>query len=239
LARGLAATRRVLERTGMPALSFHPPLYPMPGWPRSQSARSALTAASARALGCEVTVFHAPKSRSMSTPRAQQYTAAIDAARDLGAANGFVVGLETTQRPADGRPPLLFDTLEYFLMYADDHGLSVTLDTCHAAAHGDDLIAVLDQIGPRLRNIHFSDCARRPHRAKPRTHLFPGTGDTVDLAAFVQALGQRGYTGLITCEVSPFALWSWSRRTIERRLAALHDFIATALAHTPAPAART
>jgi sugar phosphate isomerase/epimerase len=229
LARGLAATRRILERAGLPALSFHPPLYPVPGWPRSQLGRGRAAAESARELGCEVTVIHAPKSRSLATPRARQYIAAVENARDLGKAHGFVVGLETTQRPTDGRPPLLFDDLAYFLRFADDHGLCVTLDTCHAAANGDDLEAVLAQIGPRLRNIHFSDCRTRPRRKKPATHLPPGAGNTVDLAAFVRALGRSGYTGLITCEISPLELFDWSRRGMVRKLAAVHDFIAKAL----------
>lgn len=234
LARGLAATRRVLERAGMPALSFHPPLYPTPGWPRSQLGRGRAAAESVRELGCEVMVIHAPKSRTLATPRARQYIAAIEDARDLGKAHGFVVGLETTQRPTDGRPPMLFDDLAFFLRFADEHNLSVTLDTCHAAASGDDLPAVLAQIGPRLRNIHFSDCRTRPDHKKPATHLRPGTGNTVDLAAFVRALGHSGYTGLITCEVSPLELFAWSRRAMVRKLAATHDFIAKALASTAA-----
>ncbi len=230
LVRGLAATQRVLQRAGLAALSFHPPLYPLPGWPRSQMGRGLAAAHSARELGCEVTVIHAPKSRSLETPRARQYVAAVQAARDLGAAHGFVVGLETTQRPAAGNPPLLFDDLSYFMGFVETHDLSVTLDTCHAAANGDDLSTVLAQIGPRLRNIHFSDCRRVPGKRKPKTHVRPGRGNTVDLAAFVRELAARTYTGLITCEISPLELFALSRGEMVRRLAEVHDFIVDALA---------
>jgi|SRR6185437_12671389 len=230
LARGLAATGRLLQRAGLPALSFHPPLYPLPGWPRSQEGRGRAAAESARELGCEVVVIHAPKSRSLATPRAQQYIAAVDGARDLGAAHGFVVGLETTQRPTAGRPQMLFDDLSYFMRFADEHDLSVTFDTCHAAANGDDLAAVLDQIGPRLRNIHFSDCRLIPGKRKPQTHVRPGHGNTVDLAAFVRDLAARYYAGLITCEISPLELLAWPRREMVQRLAEARDFIADALA---------
>ena len=230
LLRGMATTRRIVERSGLQALSFHPPLLPLPGWPKTQMERGRATANCARELGCEVAVIHAPKSRSLATPRARQYIDAIQAAHTIGEANGFVIGLETTQRPWDGKPPLLFDDYDNFLRFADEHGLSVTLDTCHAAANGDDLLAVLGQIGPRLRNIHFSDATSAPPGQRPRTHVRPGMGNTTDLAAFVRALGQAGYTGLITCEVSPFEFHAWSLRAITRKLTATRAFIAEALA---------
>ena len=230
LARGMRVTQRILQRAGMQALSFHPPILPFPGWPRDQFWRGLTTAQHARDLGCEVAVIHAPKSRSLATPRARQYIAAIDAAQRVATDHGFVIGLETTQRPWDGKPPLLFDDLTYFLGFADDHDLSVTFDTCHAAASGDDLLAALHQIGPRLRNVHFSDCIRLGPGQKPKTHVIPGMGNTVDLAAFVRGLAARQYTGLITCELSPFELHAWPLRKIAQKLAASRAFIAEALA---------
>lgn len=230
LARGMQATQRTLRQVGLPALSFHPPLLPLPGWPRSQFWRGVTTAQHARDLGAEVAVIHAPKSRSLATPRARQYLAAIAAAQRVASEQGFVIGLETTQRPWNHKPPMLFDDLAYFLQFADNHRLSVTLDTSHAAANGDDLLAVLAQIGPRLRNIHFSDCTANGPGKKPRTHVTPGQGNTVDLAAFLRALAQQHYTGLITCELSPFEIHAWPLRDIAKKLAATRAYIADALA---------
>jgi sugar phosphate isomerase/epimerase len=230
LLRGMRVTERTLQRAGIPALSLHPPLYPFPGWPRDQFRRGVMTALRARDLGCEVAVIHAPKSRTLATPRARQYVAAIDAAHHLATEAGFVIGLETTQRPWDGKPPLLFDDLAYLLRFADEHRLSVTLDTCHAAANGDDLPTVLAAIGPRLRNIHFSDCISRGPGQKPHTHVRPGLGNTVDLAAFLGILAQSHYTGLITCELSPLDLQGWSLKGIRQKLAQTHDFIIQGLA---------
>ena len=233
LARGMRTTQRILQRAGMPALSFHPPLLPFPGWPRDQFWRGLTTAHHARDLGCEVAVIHAPKSHSLATPRAQQYIAAIDAAHRTATEHDFVIGLETTQRPWDGKPPLLFDDLTYFLGFADEHHLSVTFDTCHAAASGNDLLADLDHIGPRLRNIHFSDCLTLGPGKKPKTHVSPGQGNTVNLAAFVRALATHRYTGLITCELSLFELHDWSLNKITQKLATSRAFIAEAWASAP------
>lgn len=230
LARGKVAMARTVARAGIPALSFHPPLYPFPGWPRTQAGRAAATMAHARALGSAVAVIHAPKSWSLATPRALQYIAAIDAAQAFGAAHGIAIALETTQKPWDGRPPLLFDDLGYFMHFVTAHALAVTLDTSHAAANGADLPAVLGQIGPRLRNIHFSDCGPLIPGRKPQTHLRPGLGTAVDLAAFTRELGRTGYTGLITLEIAPLELRPWSLPTISRRLAEARAFVVAALA---------
>lgn len=230
LARGKAAMARIVARAGIPALSFHPPLYPFPGWPLTQAGRAEATMEHARALGSALAVIHAPKSWSMATPRALEYIAAIDAAQTFGAAHGIVIGLETTQKPWDGRPPMLFDDLSYFMRFVAAHDLAVTFDTSHAAANGDDLPIVLGQIGARLRNIHFSDCGPVIPGQRPKTHLRPGMGTAVDLAAFTRDLTRTGYTGLITLEISPLELRPWSLPAISRRLAQARAFVAAALA---------
>ncbi len=245
LVRGMAATQRIIARSGMPALSYHPPLYPFPGWPRGQVEGIMSVAQGAQALGCEVAVVHAPKGYSLATPRAQRYVAGIGAGQAHATRHGFVIGLETTQRPV-AKPPMLFDDLDTFLGFTDEHQLSVTLDTCHAAANGDDLLALLPRLGARLRNIHLSDCLRDAAgtgpsgsdppsgRRKPRTHRMPGSGNTVDLAAFLGALSRTRYTGLITLEIAPSDLGWWPPSRLARRLAEARAYVATALAADPA-----
>jgi sugar phosphate isomerase/epimerase len=228
LARGLAATQRIITRSGLPALSYHPPLYPFPGWPRGQEESIMSVAQGARALGCEVAVVHAPKGYSLATPRAQCYVAGIGAGQAYAAQHRFVIGLETTQRPV-AKPPMLFDDLDTFLEFADEHQLAVTLDTCHAAANGDDLLDLLPRLGSRLHNIHLSDCLRDASRPKPRTHRMPGAGNTVDLAAFLGALSQTGYAGLITLEIAPAYLGWWPPSRLAGRLAEARAYVAAAL----------
>lgn len=228
LARGMAAMGRVVARAGLPTLSVHPPLYPFPGWPRDQRAAILAVVEGAQQLGGAVGVIHAPKSRSLLTPRARQYIAALDEAQALAERAGVVIGLETTQRPRS-KQPLLFDDLRYFLAFTDTHDLSVTLDTCHAGANGDDLLVVLDQIGPRLRNIHYSDVRIGDPHNKPATHQFPGTGNRVDLAVFTNALSRGGYGGLITLEIAPTVVGLWPPKRLVRRLTAAREFISRAL----------
>jgi sugar phosphate isomerase/epimerase len=183
----------------------------------------------AQALGCGVAVVHAPKGYSLATPRAQQYVAGIGAGQAYVAQHGLVIGLETTQRPV-GKPPMLFDALDTFLRFADEYQLAVTLDTCHAAANGDDLLALVQRLGSRLRNVHLSDCRREPSRPKPLTHRMPGEGNTVDLEEFLGALSQTGYVGLITLEIAPSDLGWWPPSRLAKRLTEARAYVTTALA---------
>jgi len=235
LARTTTAIERIVRRVGLPILSYHPPLYPFPGWPRNQKAGMLAVVEGARALGAEVAVIHAPKGYSLTTPRALQYVAGITAAREQAALYDVVIGFETTQCAHDGKPAMLFDDLTLFLDFARQHDLSVTFDTAHAGANGDDLVAVLERIGPRLRNIHLSDCrmeTSRDGRPQPKTHLIPGDGNTGDIPAFLAALGSSGYGGLITLEVSPFALGLWPPATLSQRLIAMREYVEQRLAAT-------
>jgi sugar phosphate isomerase/epimerase len=228
LIRGWAAIGRVAERSGLPVLSFHPPLYPFPGWPRDQKKGMLQVIEGAHALGGSLGVIHAPKGYSLSTPRAQQYVDGIDRAREKAVQHGITIGLETTQRPVKKRP-MIFDDLDFFLHFTNEHDLNVTLDTSHAAANNDDLLDVLKQIGHRLQNIHFSDCRFSTKETKPQTHLVPGKGNSVDLVAFTQALMQANYTGLITLEISPTQFSLWSPRKLVKELATAREFVISAL----------
>jgi sugar phosphate isomerase/epimerase len=238
-ARGIAWVERVFARADLPALSFHPPLYPIPGWPwRNMLAGMLRVVHGARRLGCEVAVVHAPRARLPITPRMQRYVRSLDLVQTLAAGSGIAIGLETTQRPSDGRAPLLMDDLDVFVSFADQHHVGVTLDVSHALANGDDLLALLDCIGSRLVNVHYSDCRRRASGHKPRTHLLPGTGgDPALLTAFTQELARCGYTGPITLEVSPLELGVLSPRTAERRLSQACAFVRAALAREDQTAA--
>ncbi len=236
--RGMSALAQTTAHVGLPILSVHPPLYRFPGWPRDyREAMRQVVDATGR-LGAEVAVIHAPKSRTLASPRARRYVAALDAACALAQGQGNVIGLETTQRPLSGKPPMLFDDLPFFLDFVDQHSLAVTLDTSHAGANGEELAATLAAIGPRLRNIHFSDVTVLDTLRKPQTHRMPGSGNRVDLANFVQRLAQAGYQGVFTLELAPGEVGLWPPRTIIRRLRQARDFIVDAW-DSVAPIARS
>jgi len=221
-------TQRNVLRVGLPILSIHPPLLRFPRWPRSQLGGMVYVVAAARDFGAELVVIHAPKSYSLTTPRAQQYIAAIDIVRELAASNNITIGLETTQKPID-HPPRLFDDMTAFLEFTDAHALGVTFDTCHAAANQDDIVAMVERIGQRLGNVHFSDCTKVGD-ARPHTHRFPGSGNTSDLMAGVAALQRSQYRGMITLEISPTELLLLSPRQLVKQLSAAREYVVQALA---------
>src|SRR5581483_9041384 len=79
------------------------------------------------------------------------------------------------------------DDVGTVLRFVEDMGeqVGITLDTAHTGANGDDLLALYEQVRPRLRNIHLSDWS--PRGDQHRTHLMPGKG-MLPLEAFFAAL---------------------------------------------------
>ena len=86
--------------------------------------------------------------------------------------------------------------------------LKITLDTGHAAAGGDDPIALLKRWGERVNHVHVKDLKLAPvEKASAEGIPFGmaeasaalGEGD-LDMAGFMQALGARDYRGWIVVE---------------------------------------
>ncbi|HWJ75441.1 MAG TPA: TIM barrel protein [Kaistia sp.] len=86
--------------------------------------------------------------------------------------------------------------------------LGFTLDTGHAAAGGDDPLALLARWGSRVNHIHLKDVHLAPiERASADNEEFGiarasaalGAGD-LDLDSFMQRLGQLNYSGWIVVE---------------------------------------
>jgi sugar phosphate isomerase/epimerase len=227
LIRGMSYIERVTSQSRLPILTVHPPLFRFPGWPRSRLGAMVSVVSHARELGAKIGVIHAPKGYSLESTRVRQYCHALTVAQKLGKQHDIEIGLETTQRPIRKRPMIL-DDLERFLQFADTYQISVTLDTCHAAANRDNLVSVLNLIGSRLRNIHLSDAAFIPGRRKPKTHLLPGTGNLADLHLFIKTLAQTRYAGVITLELSPFVVGLWPPSTILSHLNSAREFVVEA-----------
>lgn len=198
LLRGVESLQRAVARHGAPVLSVHPPFYPLPGWPRRASVAVPRLATISRALGAGLVVVHTPFLRTPTSPRAERYGAALRQGI-LAGAGDVRVTLESSQY-VKRRERYLLDDLKSLVDFARAHGCGVTLDTCHAGANGEDLLACYEIVRPVLRNVHLSDVVWKG--TKPHTHILPGAGK-LPLAEFLAALARDGYDGLLTMEIHP------------------------------------
>jgi sugar phosphate isomerase/epimerase len=232
--RGQRGTQDLCNRLGVKALSLHPPLRKMPGWPISHTRNLAQTVAAARAFGCDVVVIHATDAWQEGNRRWRQYAAAMQAAlRAEGPP--ITIAVEMSQILKNVPYQAMYD-VDTVLRFVEDQGeqVGITFDTAHTGANGDDLLELYARVRPRLRNIHLSDWVVRG--GKHRTHLVPGEG-ALPLAAFMRAMERDGYAGPVTLEVSPIHLHAWSLRRGRERLAASLEAVRTYL-RAAEPAAR-
>lgn len=90
----------------------------------------------------------------------------------------------------------------------DGSDLSLTLDTGHAAAGGDDPLDLLRRWGGRVNHIHVKNVHMAPVRKASEAGTIFGMADAstrldagdLDLSAFMKALGARQYQGWIVVE---------------------------------------
>ena len=221
LLRGERYVRRLIEDSGVRALSLHPPMrpfgLPVPGWPRREAANIPKTVAAARSFGSEVVVIHASAARREGNCAWHAYAQAMRAALEMPGPP-LTVAVEISQHTKRAYRTAM-DDIDTMLHFVEDQGaeVGITLDTAHTGANGDDLLALYTRLRPRIRNIHLSDWAVR--KGNHRTHLVPGEGH-LPLAEFLSTLARDGYTGLLTLEVSPIHLHAWSLGQARKRLAA-------------------
>ncbi len=221
---GLPAIERAARRVGAPVLSVHPPLLPLPGWPRNVRTRLERLADATRNLGAGVLVLHAPFLRGEDSPRAQAYTRLLEMTQRLAGPDVHIC-LENNEYQKRSRRYLL-DDLVALVRFAQERGCGVTFDTCHAAANGDDLLRCYEIVRPVLRNVHLSDLVWRD--GGPRTHVLPGAGE-LPLRPFLGALARDGYDGLLTFEIHPAQVGLFGRRRHRRLLRGALDFVREAL----------
>jgi sugar phosphate isomerase/epimerase len=74
---------------------------------------------------------------------------------------------------------------------------NTTIDLSHAAIAGDDVVAMAERLGPRLRHIHLTDGTGS---AKDE-HLVPGRG-TTGADRFLRHLAATGFDGEIVVEIN-------------------------------------
>jgi len=241
LVRGIAPLRTASARSGVPVLSVHPPFLPFPGWPRSPRRAVPRAAAAALAVEAEVCVIHTRFLASEQAPRALAYSAALRAGTATGAGK-VAVAVESSQyihyANRRNRRRYLLDDLATLVRFAEERGCAITLDTGHAGANGEDLLACYEIVKPALRNIHLHDATWR--NGEVVTHLMLGEGELA-LTPLLAALARDGYDGLVTLELAPEVVGWWDTARNERRMAQALAYVRAAVAQgmpaTPSAAA--
>ncbi len=232
LLRGAGSLERAVARTGVPVLSVHPPLRPLPGWPHETDARVCRLVEVTQRLGAPICVVHAGMYSSETSPRARRFEAAL--ALGQQSARGAVrITIENSQ-VTGRRQRWVLDDLPTLVRFAQDGGYGITLDTCHSGANGEDLLATYELMRPVLRNIHLSDM--RWHDGEPKTHLVPGEG-TLPLRALLARLADDGYDGMVTLELHPMAVGLFGRAHAVGRLTQAVAYVREAMSRTLRPPA--
>lgn len=90
------------------------------------------------------------------------------------------------------------------MIYLPDHDPTdeaydhVTVDLSHAATAGDDVLAMIDNLGPRLAHVHLADGTGSTTKDE---HLPPGEGRQ-PCGEVLRRLSNRGWSGSVLVEVS-------------------------------------
>lgn len=221
VAVGPRAVREQGVRAGCPVRVLHPSLFGLPGWKTAPEAFPRL-AEWALALGCSMVVVHPPRFAGLSE-NTRLFDQGLAAFRRL-VGEQVEIGVENSAVffERDRQHPYVWP--EHVASFALERGMPVVFDTTHAASTGLGLVEAYDQVAGLVRHVHLSDYRRPPrwldHPSLDtyfKHHQLPGEGE-LDFASFFRRLGEDGYSGDITVEVSPTALGIWSPGTAVRRL---------------------
>ena len=222
LASGTERVNRLAAEHGLDVYSVHPPLRPVFGIRNVAKGLPGL-ARVARDLGCSLVVVHAPGAETPESESWDSYVTSVEEASTILRGSQTRIALENQVQASDGRTFVLSD-LRDARAFADEHDLALVLDTTHAVGSGYTLLEAYDIFAGRLQNVHLSDWRMPPGPlAHPlfdnlfKQHQMPGTG-IVPLHEFIARLGQDGYKGCITLEVTPYALQAWSSQRAKSNL---------------------
>ena len=230
LARGSGYVRRLSQCYDLPVFSLHPPMIPWPKRKEHHMLLPQLTSV-ARDLGCQFIIIHAPKALSLTEGVGAEYAVAVRACvEDLrGSSLRLCVENQAVFRPSDRR--YVLSAPGNLHQFAEDYDLSVTLDTAHAASYPYGLIEAYETWESRLVNVHLSDF-RQDLSIPPwfnlhsyfKHHQVPGDAD-LPLVPLLERMRADSYEGLITVEVSPFALEAWRPQRVRENLKRCLDFV--------------
>jgi sugar phosphate isomerase/epimerase len=228
--RGVGYVRRLSQEYGLSVFTLHPSMIPRPR-PREHHKLLPEMISVARDCGCQFIIIHAPKALSMDDRLGREYAEAVETCvQDLrGSSLKLCVENQAVFRPDDREYALCAPTS--LRRFADEHDVAVTLDTAHAASFPYDLLEAYETLQSRLVNVHLSDF--RSALSIPtwfnmhsyfKHHQLPGEGD-LPLREFLDRLRADRYHGLVTIEVSPFALSAWRPGRARAYLARCLEFV--------------
>jgi sugar phosphate isomerase/epimerase len=218
------------QEYGLPILTLHPPMVPIPGRTLHHKLLPLMIPV-ARELSCEFIIIHAPKASTLSAGLGKEYATAVEACvGELKEASPrLCVENQAVFQPGDRDYAL--STPEGLRHFADEHDLALTLDTAHAGSFPYDLLEAYETLGNRVVNVHLSDF--RQDLSIPswfnlhsyfKHHQIPGQGDLA-LVPFLEQLRREAYDGIVTIEVSPFALEAWFPWRARAKLRRCLDFV--------------
>lgn len=203
--------RELEQRYEMPVRSVHTILRLRDGDPDQLATDIVQSAHFARSLlQCTVLVVHPPVVQSIHSTAASKWLMAIESALELTEDLSLKVTVENVGRLSNDDPATFFDHPDRLLRLAQEWRLGITYDTSHAASREWDIVDAGSRFLPHLSNIHLSDYNQRSYRpefanAFLRDHQVPGDG-VLPLDGLLNRLAAGGYDGLVTLELSPFAL---------------------------------
>lgn len=214
---------QIERESGMPVRSVHSVMR-LSEVPAAEAARDIIQSArfAAHFSGCRALVVHTPRSHSLHTSDTRQWLQGLEAALRITEESPITIAVENSGRMSGRDVPSFFDHPDRLRWLAQEWGVGITFDTSHAASRQWDLPSSLEKLLPHVVNVHLSDYGARSYRlalanAFLRDHQLPGRG-TLPLAELMRGLTVRGYSGLVTLELSPLALGAPRRRSIERSL---------------------
>jgi len=228
--RGSRYVKALIEEYDLPVLSLHPPMAFLPG--RGDcSARLPHMIEMALEIGCPLVILHPPQAESFDHGPGRTYLKALREGQWQAEGSGVRIGLENRGFFFErDESRLLSDSLE-LRRFADEHGLSLILDTAHAGSSGRSLMETYEIMRGRLANIHFSDLRPLPRlldwpylHTYLKHHQIPGQG-RLPLAELLARLREDGYCGPLTLEISPVALGAWWPWQARANLARCLDFV--------------
>ncbi len=222
--RGGWAVRGLANEEGVEILSVHPSVMPIPGWRERHGGRGP-TIRLAQEAGAGLAVLHTPRSESLDEGEGLEFQQQIEDWQARLAGTRLQLAIENKAIGTEADRRFALTPLDRLRAFADRHDLGLVLDTSHAGMGDEDLLRARQMLDGRLANVHLSDMGvRMPLATLPPVqkvlgqHRFPGTGNLA-LPALLAALGQSGYTGPVTLEVSPWEVRFWWLPSVRRRLA--------------------
>jgi sugar phosphate isomerase/epimerase len=189
----ISTVKQLSEHHGIPVTAIHSPclLFTQRVWGTEPWGKLERSAEMAQAVGAEVVVVHPPF--RWQRDYARDF---VDGIAALEESTGIAFAVENMYpwRASSRRG------VEMYLPGWDpsqENYANTTVDLSHAAIAGDDVIAMADRLGPRLRHVHLTDGSGS---AKDE-HLVPGRGN-VGAAAFLQHIARTGFAGEIVLEIN-------------------------------------